>query len=123
MNYKPPPQKARIAPATEADRAGPRSQPQVRPDSAPVRCQIWDQRRLVGTLPVTFDDMGHPSDVVFKPTSVERVTRLAFVWGGRVFAYPLPQPTIISPGNPLHLALGHLRLLDRFGNTVLGAGK
>jgi hypothetical protein len=66
--------------------------------------------------------MGHPSDVVFNPTSVEKVTRISFVWGGRVFAYPLPEAVVISPGNPLHLALGHLKLMDKFGNTVLQAG-
>lgn len=123
MNSKPRLQIARVNPATESIKVGPRRQSAIRPDSAPVRCQIWDHRRLVKVLPVTFDDQGHPSDLHFRPTSVEKVTRLAFVWGGRVFAYPLPQPVIVKPENPLHLALGHLKLLDRFGNTVLGAGK
>ncbi len=100
-----------------------RVQPQaVRVEDAPVRCQLWDDRRLIATVPVTFDDMGHPSDIVFQPGEAERITRLAFIWSGRVFAYPLGE-VFISPSEPLHLALGHLKLRDKFGNLVLQAGK
>lgn len=117
------PQIAKVNPAIESDRANQRRQPRLRRDAAPIRCQLWDHRRLVGAIPVTLNDMGHPTDVRFTPTSVERVTRISFVWGGRVFALPLPETVIISPGKPLHLALGHLRLLDRFGKDALRAGR
>lgn len=119
MNSKP--QRVGVQPASESVRV-PKKRA-AKKDSGPVRCQLWDHRRLVKVLPITFDDQGHPSDLHFRPTSVEKVTRLAFVWGGRVFVYPLAEPVIVKPENPLHLALGHLKLLDRFGNTVLGAGK
>lgn len=138
MPDKPKPQIARVIPATEGEKVGPKKYRPTRyePSRTPVRCQIWDHRRLVGTVPITFDDMGHPTDVTFTPTSVEKVTRLAFVYGGNVFAYPIScrkshhpdgepcgEEVIISPGNPLHLALGHLKLRDKFGNVVLQAGK
>lgn len=100
-----------------------------------MRCQIWDHRRLVAVVPVTFDEMGHPSDVHYTPTEVEKFTRIAFVYGGRTFAHPvsctksfhLPgekcgQEVIISPSKPLHLLLRQLRLMDKFGNAVLKAG-
>lgn len=87
-----------------------------------MRCQLWDGRRLVTTIPVTFNDMGHPSDVVYQPRRTERVNRLAFIWGGKVFAYPM-EPTLIKKGQSIHLALGHLRLMDRFGIDVLKAGR
>lgn len=94
---------------------------------APMRCQIWDDQRLVGVVPVTFDDMGHPTDALFNPTQVERVTRVAFIYGGAVYAHPLvglnEPPIIIKPGNPLHLDLRHLKLFDKFGKEVLKAGK
>ncbi|HKY47511.1 MAG TPA: hypothetical protein VJQ79_05945 [Acidimicrobiia bacterium] len=87
-----------------------------------MRCQLWDGGRLVTVIPVMFDDMGHPSDVVFQPRKAERITRLAFVWGGKVFTYPLAT-TLIKKGESLHLALGHLKLIDRFGTDALKAGR
>ncbi len=77
----------------------------------------------MGVRPVTFDDQGHPNDVYFDPSQTVRVTRVCFIYGGRTYAHPLPEPVIVRPGNPLHLALRHLKLLDKFGNAVLKAGK
>lgn len=94
-----------------------------RVDSAPVRCQIWDRNRMVGVVPVTFDDMGHPSDVVFQPSETEKATRLAFLWSGRVFGFHFGETIHFSPSKPLHLALAHLSLRDKFGTLVLEAGK
>lgn len=90
-------------------------------DSGPMRCQLWDGKRLITTIPIMFDDMGHPSDVVYHPQENEWISKLAFIWGGKVFVYP--ETIFIPKGESLHLALGHLRLMDRFGIDVLKAGR
>jgi hypothetical protein len=116
-----------IYPAVENEQAlrnGSRPKAQtIRPDSAPMRCQLWDGNRYVGVVPVIFDDMGHPTDVVFSPGEVERVTKLAFLWGGKVYVHPLGEPITIHPGNPLHLMLRHLKLLTKYGTEALQAGR
>ena len=124
MIEKPTHQIVRVEPVIETERVmgQKRLTRQTRPDKAPMRCQLWDHRRLVGVVPVTFDEFGHPTDVTFNPTHVEKVTRIAFIFGTKVYAHPLPEPVIIRPGNPLHLALAHLNLRDKFGKLVLGAG-
>ena len=119
------PQDVKVDPAIENDRAGkrPGQIAHYELSKAPIRCQLWDGRELVDTVPVTFDDMGHPSDVVYSSGSIRQVTRIAFVYGGAVYAVPLEEPVIVRPGNPLHLALGHLELRDKLGNVVLKAGR
>lgn len=113
-----------VHPAIEKPQVGVRKKAaKYEPSGTPMRCQFWNHRELMGVEPVTFDDMGNPTDVYFNPKLVARVTRIAFVYGGRVYAHPLPEPVIVQPGNPLHLALGHLKLLDKFGNAVLKAGR
>lgn len=118
---RPSHQIVRVHPAIEREQASVAGRSAVA-DSGPMRCQLWDGKRLVTVIPIMFDDMGHPSDVVFQPRRTERVTRLAFVWGGKVFTYPL-ETTLIRKGHSLHLALGHLSLIDRFGSNVLNAGR
>ena len=118
---RPTHQVVRVHPAIENEKARTAGRPTVS-DSGPMRCQLWDGRRLVTTIPVMFDDMGHPSDVVFQPRRTERISRLAFIWGGKVFTYPL-ETQLIKKGESLHLALGHLKLLDRFGIDILKAGR
>lgn len=117
---RPTHQYVKVHPAVEREQAYARRS--TVSDSGPMRCQLWDGKRLIAVIPVTFDDMGHPSDVVFKSRRTERVTKLAFVWGGKVFTYPM-EATLIKKGESLHLALGHLRLMDRFGTVVLNAGR
>ncbi len=121
---KGPNQIVKVQPVIESERVmGQKPQrPKMFAEKAPMRCQLWDYRRLVGVVPVTFDDFGHPTDVTFNPTHVEKVTRIAFIFGNRTYAHPLPEPVMISPGNPLHLALGGMNLRDKFGKLVLGAG-
>ena len=145
----PAPQRVPVIPAIENDvvagARGGRREAIYEPSRTPIRCQIWDHRRLVGVVPVTLNDMGHPSDLVFTPKESEKVTRLAFVYGGKTYATPLdptgkqicaqpfhpglsPEESCgkearISPSKPLHLALGHLKLLSKFGMNALKAGR
>jgi hypothetical protein len=121
----PKPQIVRVDPAIEKPEVGPRKKPRkavYEPSGTPMRCQFWNHRELMGVAAVTFDDMGHPQDVSWNPKQVSRVTRVAFIYGGRTYAHPLPEPVIVRPGNPLYLALRHLKLLDKFGKAVLKAG-
>lgn len=90
-------------------------------DSAPIRCQIYTAERLLGSIPITFDEMGHPNDIIFNIGSVERVRELAFVWGGQVFKTFID--ITIRPGTPLHLDIRHMKLLNKFGLEALKAGK
>ena len=122
---KPPSQIVKVLPAIEGEvaRGTPIRHPSKRSTStAPIRCQLWDDNRFVNVIPVRLDDMGHPTDITYNPFHVERITKLAFIWGKRTFDYVLPQPVIIRPGNPLHLALGHMKLLSKFGLDALQAG-
>ena len=73
-------------------------------------------------VPVTFDDMGHPSDLVWKPTEAVVISRLDFVFKGKVFSY-VPKPTLVPKGESLHLALHHMQLLDKFGLDALASGR
>ncbi len=114
-------QRVRIQPASESERPH-GFQPPTKQDSAPIRCQLWDGDRLIGVVPVTLDDQGHASDVVYTPGELERIDRLAFVYGGRVFVYPTGA-IWFSPAEPLHLALAHLKLIDKFGLNALKAGR
>ena len=121
------PQFVKVKTVTEGERVGGAAPQKMKntvleSSGAPMRCQLWDHRRLVGVVPVTFDDMGHPSDIYFDPPEIEKVTRLAFVYGGNVYAFPLGETVVVYPGNPLHLALGHMELRSKFGNVVLKAG-
>lgn len=73
-------------------------------------------------IPITFKD-GHPSDVVWSPSEAVFVTRLDFVFRGKVYSYPLlGNSSVIKKGQTLHLALGHLKLVDKFGTEVLTSG-
>lgn len=130
-------QRVPILPAVESDKASRKTKKaKYEPSGAPMRCQIWDHRRLVATVPVTFDEMGHPSDVVYTPGETEKFTRLAFIYGGSTYGYPVScgkafhppgevcgKEMVISPSKPLHLALGHLQLLNKFGQAALKAGR
>ena len=117
-------QRVPVIGATEGERATPkRHRPRRRADTAPLRCQLWDGRNHIDTVPVVFDDMGHPSDVHYRPTSAIRVTKLAFVWNAKVFVFSLREPEIIKAGQIFHLALHHLKLLDKFGIDALAAGR
>lgn len=73
----------------------------------------------LATLPVSFDDQGHPSDVAWTPREAVWVTRLDFTFRGKAFFYPIG-PMLLRRGQPLRLALWHLKLLDRFGLDLLG---
>ena len=119
---RPTPQRVRVEPVVESERVIKQARQRVVPSTAPIRCQLWDGKRFVTSIPVTLDDMGRPSDVVYNPTEVQRVTKLVFLYEAKTFVYPI-DPVIVKPGNPLHLALGHMKLLEKFGTNALKAGE
>ena len=95
----------------------------------PVRCQVWSgsandpNSELIHVAPLRVDDDGNIDDVVFTAGHAVRIDRLAFVWGSRVYAFRLPEPQVVKAGQKVQFALAHLKLVDKFGRHVLGAGK
>jgi hypothetical protein len=84
--------------------------------------QGWYGGQLVFIRPLQIRD-GIVEDLHHRPAERIRLDRLVFLHGGRLFVYPLTvqgRPVEVAAGQDLHLALGHLRLTDRFGHNVLG---
>lgn len=122
---KPTPQIVRVLPALESERTGTapvRPRVPVTGATYPIRCQLWYDNTFIDAVPVMVDSEGNIGDVVWTPTELQRINKLAFVWGTQVFDHKLTETVIVRPGNPLRLALAHLRLKDRFGREVLKAG-
>jgi len=110
LNGHPYTQRIRVSPAREAEF--------LAAFGGEMRCHLRDGSRVVAVLPIRFDDQGNPSDIAWTPSHAERVDNLLFVYEGRPFMYRTGE-IVCRAGQTLHLALHHLRLVDRFGNDRL----
>ena len=115
-----PDQIVKIVRAEEKDIAKAATRIAPRPlvaDTGPLRVQAWWKNELVFIKPLTIKD-GVVEDLMFTPKEAIRFDRLVFMYGGRGFKYS-PGQTVVEANQPLHLALNHLKLNDRFGNNIL----
>lgn len=87
-------------------------------DSGPLRVQGWWENELVFIQPLTIKD-GRVEDLNYTPTEAIRIDRLVFIYGGRGYLHRLGLVQVAAH-QPLHLALNHLALTDKFGANVLG---
>lgn len=107
-------QRVRVFPAGESERAG----TFTGSFDGLLRCYLLDGGRVVATVPIQFDDQGHPLDVVWTSTHLERFDKLLFVFEGRTFSHETGE-VIVFPNQGVRLALRHLELRDKFGLDVL----
>lgn len=89
--------------------------------SGPVRVQFWYKDRWMATAPIRIVD-GVADDLKYRPKKAIMFDRLVFmhVSNKKPFIHWMPQPVKAEAGQLIHLALGHLKLQDKFGRNILG---